>query len=324
MAASMFPNTNSLPIPLIQSLASSVAVKMLFWGDKDTPEDVQARGISYIVIFAILGNFLRFSYGFKLLNAPKEEVVYTSIVHSPDGSVITMPVEKTGKSSRPPSLYSDYGSSSGDSHSGEELLPNEQISEGSSLLGHIPGPSRSESWKIKIKSWFTSIAKVFNPPLCATFIGLFVGLIPFLKGLLFGPAPVLRPVMRAIDTCGNASIPLILLCLGAQLYGLSGRAAFKKVIWTIVIQRMVLMPLVSIGVVLLTHKFFALGSDPVFVMVMMLLGSGPTAVNLMNICQAVGNCEDEMAQLLLYSYLFAAPALALWVVTYLWVVGQIF
>ncbi|ORX91759.1 auxin efflux carrier [Basidiobolus meristosporus CBS 931.73] len=325
MATSMFPNTNSLPIPLIQSLASSVAVKMLFWGDKDTPEDVQARGISYIVIFAILGNFLRFSYGFKLLNKPKEEVVYRSVLHSPNGSIITLPVEKPGKSSKPPSLYSDYGSSSGDSHAAEDLLANpERVSEESSLLGHIPGPSASQKWKENIKKYYNSVKKVFNPPLCATFIGLFVGLVPFLKGLLFGPAPVLRPVMRAIDTCGNASIPLILLCLGAQLYGLSGRAAFKKVIWTIVIQRMLLMPLVAIGVVLVTHKFFSLGYDPVFVMVMMLLGSGPTAVNLMNICQAVGNYEDEMAQLLLYSYLFAAPALALWVVVYLWVVGQIF
>ncbi|KAK9721792.1 hypothetical protein K7432_003152 [Basidiobolus ranarum] len=314
MAASMFSNTNSLPIPLIQSIASSAAVKMLFKDDEDTPENFQVRGISYIVLFAILGNFLRFSYGLKLLTK--------------DDSVTTLPIEQTQykKQDRPPSVLSDYGSSYGDSQFGGDKNPYEYAPEEAGLLSYIlvTIPSGIQNWMNKIKKCYVSLCKVFNPPLCATFLGLLVGLIPCLKSLLFGSSPALRPVMRAIDACGNASIPLILLCLGAQLHGLSGHTEYKKVISAIVIQRMLLMPIIVISVVLLTHGFFSLGSDPAFVLVMMLLGSGPTAVNLMSICQAVGSYEKEMAQLLFYSYLFAAPALTLWVVVYLWVVGQIF
>ncbi|ORY04224.1 auxin efflux carrier [Basidiobolus meristosporus CBS 931.73] len=298
-AASMFPNTNSLPIPLIQSLANSTAAKMLLWDDNDTPENVQARGISYIVIFAILGNFLRFSYGFQLLDTP---ITQTNDDHLPEHDK---------------SIDSDYASSTGD----------EGASEYAGLLGQPSTHSTPNLFQVlvsKIKQSYKIVRKVFNPPLYATFAGLFVGLIPRLKGLLFGSNPIFRPIMRAIDICGQASIPLILLCLGAQLYALSGRSGFKKVIWTIVVQRLLVMPMVAIGVVLLTHKLISLGSDPVFVLTMMILGSGPTAVNLMNICQALGNYEDEMAELLLYSYLIAAPALTLWVVVYLWVIGQTF
>ncbi|KAF9292461.1 hypothetical protein BGZ68_005144 [Mortierella alpina] len=66
-ASILFSNTNSLPMALIQSLALSAAGSRLLRDEHDTKEQVAARGISYILFYAIFGNLVRWSYGFSLL-----------------------------------------------------------------------------------------------------------------------------------------------------------------------------------------------------------------------------------------------------------------
>lgn len=66
-ASILFSNTNSLPMALIQSLALSAAGSRLLRDEQDTKEQVAARGISYILFYAIFGNLVRWSYGFSLL-----------------------------------------------------------------------------------------------------------------------------------------------------------------------------------------------------------------------------------------------------------------
>ncbi|KAG0199947.1 hypothetical protein BGX28_006875 [Mortierella sp. GBA30] len=66
-ASILFSNTNSLPMALVQSLALSAAGTRLLRDEQDTKEQVAARGISYILFYAIFGNLVRWSYGFSLL-----------------------------------------------------------------------------------------------------------------------------------------------------------------------------------------------------------------------------------------------------------------
>ena len=53
MAASMFMNSNSLPIALLQSLV--VAVPGLHWGDDDTESAMVGRALSYLTVCSTLG-----------------------------------------------------------------------------------------------------------------------------------------------------------------------------------------------------------------------------------------------------------------------------
>jgi predicted permease len=74
---------------------------------------------------------------------------------------------------------------------------------------------------------------------------------------------------------------------------------------------------------LLVRPYFALGDDPVFVLVMMILIACPTAINLMQICQTIGKYENDLAVLLFYSYILAIPILTTLVTLFLFIIQVI-
>ncbi|BEI80618.1 hypothetical protein CcaverHIS002_0111470 [Cutaneotrichosporon cavernicola] len=71
ICASMFQNSNSLPIALIQSLVG--VVPGLKWGKGDTKDAMLGRALTYLVLYSTLGMVLRWSYGVKLLASADEE-----------------------------------------------------------------------------------------------------------------------------------------------------------------------------------------------------------------------------------------------------------
>ncbi|KAG6328682.1 hypothetical protein ID866_10407 [Astraeus odoratus] len=79
-AASMFMNSNSLPIALMQSLVATVPG--LKWGPDDDENAMFGRALTYLVVFSTLGMMLRWSYGVRLLaranegsEGPREEAM---------------------------------------------------------------------------------------------------------------------------------------------------------------------------------------------------------------------------------------------------------
>ncbi|KAF8424271.1 membrane transport protein-domain-containing protein [Boletus edulis BED1] len=69
-AASMFMNSNSLPVAIMQSLAATVPI--LKWGPDDTVDAMFGRSLTYLVVFSTLGMMLRWSYGIRLLSQANE------------------------------------------------------------------------------------------------------------------------------------------------------------------------------------------------------------------------------------------------------------
>ncbi|KAG1903080.1 membrane transport protein-domain-containing protein [Suillus fuscotomentosus] len=65
MAASMFMNSNSLPIALMQSLV--ITVDGLKWTPDDNTDAMLGRALTYLVLYSTLGMMLRWSYGVRLL-----------------------------------------------------------------------------------------------------------------------------------------------------------------------------------------------------------------------------------------------------------------
>jgi len=73
IAMGVFGNSNSLPISLVISLSKTLSG--LHW-DKvpnDNDNEVQARGILYLLIFQQLGQLLRWSWGYNVLLAPADK-----------------------------------------------------------------------------------------------------------------------------------------------------------------------------------------------------------------------------------------------------------
>ncbi|GAA5987970.1 hypothetical protein JCM5350_007839 [Sporobolomyces pararoseus] len=75
IACSMFQNSNSLPIALLQSLLSEKLP--LSWGPHDTKTAQLGRGLSYLVLFSTLGIIVRWSIGVKLVSSAEEGVELT-------------------------------------------------------------------------------------------------------------------------------------------------------------------------------------------------------------------------------------------------------
>ncbi|KAI6038021.1 membrane transport protein-domain-containing protein [Pisolithus marmoratus] len=66
IAASMFMNSNSLPVALMQSLVATVPG--LKWTPDDDQDAMFGRALTYLVVFSTLGMMLRWSYGVRLLS----------------------------------------------------------------------------------------------------------------------------------------------------------------------------------------------------------------------------------------------------------------
>ncbi|KAN0059741.1 hypothetical protein ACQY0O_008314 [Thecaphora frezii] len=75
IACAISPNSNSLPVALMQSLV--VTVPQLHWDEAGEPEDtidgMFGRSLTYLVLFSTLGMFLRWSIGAKLLSSVESE-----------------------------------------------------------------------------------------------------------------------------------------------------------------------------------------------------------------------------------------------------------
>ncbi|KAL3481955.1 auxin efflux carrier [Aspergillus californicus] len=82
-AMAVFGNSNSLPISLVVSLSQTL--RGLHWDriPNDNDDEVAARGILYLLIFQQLGQLVRWSWGYRVLLAPKER--YLEEAHGEDG-----------------------------------------------------------------------------------------------------------------------------------------------------------------------------------------------------------------------------------------------
>ncbi|KAK0550087.1 hypothetical protein OC846_003796 [Tilletia horrida] len=74
IACAISPNSNSLPVALMQSLV--VTVPQLRWDEagqpKDTKDSMLGRALTYLVLFSTLGMFLRWSVGATLMSTVEE------------------------------------------------------------------------------------------------------------------------------------------------------------------------------------------------------------------------------------------------------------
>lgn len=252
IASIVFSNTNSLPMALLQSLAFSAAGDRLLRDADDTREAVAARGISYILFYAIFGNLVRWSYGFSLL-VPKDKeeeeqeeteeydalppaapsvlinVDMPSGSRRSDASVLTLP--STYRNSQSHTQNADESYQGAFEHTPLRKPAQQQADpaylhplsqpqpRSQSNRAHSPAASISESILLqRAQTAYERISQVLTPPLLTALLALVVGLVPALHQLFMSPSSTFyRFFVRPIEGCGAAAIPMILLCLGAQV-----------------------------------------------------------------------------------------------------------
>ncbi|XP_068640982.1 protein PIN-LIKES 6-like isoform X1 [Aristolochia californica] len=167
--------------------------------------------------------------------------------------------------------------------------------------------------KLKLK-------QILQPPIIASVLAMVIGVIPFLKHLIFTDD---APLFFFTDSCiilGEAMVPCILLALGGNLVDGPGTGSKKlgfRTTAAIVFGRLVLVPPVGLGIVTLADKLgFIPAGDKMFKFVLLLQHSMPTSV----LSGAVANlrgCGREAAAVLFWVHIFAVFSMAGWIVLYL-------
>ncbi|KAJ9055921.1 hypothetical protein DSO57_1038350 [Entomophthora muscae] len=187
-------------------------------------------------------------------------------------------------------------------------LTHQDINETTPILHSEPDSKSPIAFISRLLREFRSF---LNPPLAAILAAFLVALIPPLKSFLFNDSIISIAFMATLSSCGSAAVPCLLLSLGGSLAFLlqRGRLISFQLVGYIALSRLILLPLIMGPILYFLRSCFYLGGDPTFLFVIMLILSTPTAVNSLSLCQSVRAYEDEMAMVLLFSYLIALPIL---------------
>lgn len=165
--------------------------------------------------------------------------------------------------------------------------------------------------KLKIK-------QILQPPIIASILAIFIGVIPFLKHLILTDD---APLFFFTDSClilGEAMIPCILLALGGNLVDGPGSSKLGlRTTAAIIVSRLVLVPPAGLGFVTLADKLgFLPEGDKMFRFVLLLQHTMPTSV-LSGAVASLRGCGREAAAVLFWVHIFAVLSMAGWIVLYL-------
>ncbi|KAI7905924.1 auxin efflux carrier [Cokeromyces recurvatus] len=335
IACSIFNNANSLPVAIISSLAVSEAGKTLFWGSNDSQKMASARGISYTLFFGLFSNLLRWSYGYNLLkksegddkteeddksniNSNYGSTTYSSENNNRQASSSSSSSESSSTLSYNSNKYQDLENNTNDRNrpkKDRKSYPNNNKNdEDNRLLGKCTDDGQQKGTKnLSIIYWIKSMAqKYMSPPLYAALLALFVGLCPPIKNLLYSEDQFLyASLTKGIESCGKASVPLVLICLGAQLKTIretqpKSRPQHRRPVALSIFIRMLLAPICVLSIIFVFAKWGSrwskLAEDPMFIVCMIIVGCTPTAINLAQITQVNNVYEEEMLNVLFWSY----------------------
>lgn len=159
------------------------------------------------------------------------------------------------------------------------------------------------------------------PPIVACLIAVMVGAMPPVRNALFAGSGTLSMVGDVIKMFGDCAIPCMIMVLGATLANGPGSGKLPaRVLIGVGITRLVILPLWGTAVVL---GAYALGvftpPDPVFVLVMLIQCTCPTALNVSTIANMFGNGDKEISALLFYQYLTCIVTIPLFLCLYLYI-----
>jgi len=254
VAASMFMNSNSLPIALMQSLVFTVP--NLKWGDDDNVNAMVGRALTYLVLYSTLGMVLRWSYGVRLLATADPETVEdlpadplvgqdeTAFSNSTDqdhilrherSSLTDVDDTKTLAQARavedPKSLpssrsFSPQPQPQASTSGAPSMYADEDDEDGDDggelpMGRSIPEPtsslwqSRMRRTRNRIRIAWATLYDFMTVPLWAALASLMVACIRPVQHIL---EVHIQPVKGALNAAGNCSIPLTLVVLGAYFY----------------------------------------------------------------------------------------------------------
>lgn len=123
-----------------------------------------------------------------------------------------------------------------------------------------------------------------------------------------------------IEMFSECCIPCLLLMMGATLAKGPGKACPPwRVVVGVCTARLLLLPLLGTGWILLAHKTgWLVAPDSMFLLVMLIQNAVPTALNVHTLATLYANREEEVAALLFWQYLTACLTVPGALMFFLW------
>ncbi|KAL1553272.1 Protein PIN-LIKES 2 [Salvia divinorum] len=172
--------------------------------------------------------------------------------------------------------------------------------------------------KIRIVAERTPFRHILQPPIFATVLALFVGMVPSLKPVIYGDDAPLAFITDSLTMMSEAMVPSVMLVLGGMLAeGPNESRLGTRTTVGIVIARLLVLPLVGIGVVTLGDglQIFVAG-DEMYKLVVLLQYTTPSAILLGAVGSLRGYAAKEAAALLFWQHIFAVLSLTIYLVIY--------
>ncbi|XP_019183006.1 PREDICTED: protein PIN-LIKES 2-like [Ipomoea nil] len=339
--ATGFGNTGNLPLAIVGSVCHS--------DDNFFGPDCQSTGVSYVSFAQWVAVVLVYTLVYHMMEPP---VDYYDVVE--DGVEIQEQLPPVNDLSRPllveaewpgmedketehcktPFIARTFASVSGVSQGSlEELeLPGEVALRSPKSIRCSDdleaAPSTVESIrclveprvvrKIRVVAERTPIQHVLQPPTLATLLAFIVGMVPSLKSIVYGDDAPLSFITDSLDIMAQAMVPSVMLILGGMLAeGPNESRLGIRTTVGIIIARLLILPLVGIGVVALADKIgILIPADQMYRFVLLLQYTSPSAILLGAVARLRGYAVSEASALLFWQHVLALFSLSIYVIIY--------
>ncbi|KAL9038744.1 MAG: hypothetical protein Q9180_002946 [Flavoplaca navasiana] len=301
-----FNNTTSLPLLLVQSLASTGILEALLMSDTDTTSAALDRAKSYFLVGAIVSNSLTFSLGPRLLDHEDAS--------GPDQGEVNNQQQATNP---PDSMQREEQNGQTTGHTDREatehtsLLPEYVVRRGAEAgeHGYHKGKRLWDKLGPKSRSVLDLLYAFLNAPLVGAVIGGVIGLTPPLQQAFFNDSQhggfFKAWLTSCIKNVGSIFAALQVIVVGVKLSNSLRKMKRGEHSGTIqwqpstivLLMRFVIWPVISIcAIYLLATHTNVLPHDPVLLFALMLMPAGPPAMAISSLTDLnESKTEEKMA-----------------------------
>ncbi|CAK7326696.1 unnamed protein product [Dovyalis caffra] len=317
-----FGNTGNLPIAIVGSVCHT----------KDSPfgPHCHSRGVAYVSFAQWVAVILVYTLVYHMMEPPMQyyEIVEegTEIEEQPTNDV-SRPLlveaewpgieDKETEHSKTPFIARIFNSISSLSQTN---FPDLDLSERS-----LSSPRSIQCLaeprvvrRIRIVAEQTPVQHILQPPTIASLFAIIIGMVPQLKAFFFGYDAPLSFITDSLGILAGAMVPSVMLILGGMLAeGPKDSTLGLRTTIGITVARLLVLPLLGIGVVALADKLHLLvQGDAMYRFVLLLQYTTPSAILLGAIASLRGYAVKEASALLFWQHIFALFSLSLYIVIY--------
>ncbi|KAK3012451.1 hypothetical protein RJ639_010374 [Escallonia herrerae] len=172
--------------------------------------------------------------------------------------------------------------------------------------------------RIRIVAEQTPVRQILQPPTIATLLAFVIGMVPPFKSFVYGFDAPLSFITDSLDILAGAMVPSVMLILGGMLAeGPNESRLGMRTTIGIIFTRLLVLPLVGIGVVFLADKLnFLIPGDQMFRFVLLLQYTTPSAILLGAIASLRGYAVSEASALLFWQHVFAVFSVSVYTIIY--------